>query len=66
MAGDQVQEILVELGKIDTKLDAALAQGADHESRLRAIECKGSNRWESLIGTIIAVCIGGLAGYLFK
>ncbi|MEL7656420.1 MAG: hypothetical protein AAGU75_10995 [Bacillota bacterium] len=70
MAADQVQEILIALAEIKSKLDAALAQGIDHEARLRSLEGKSGKRWDGLISQIISVVIaaviGGFIGHFIK
>lgn len=44
----------VTLARIEVKLDAALAQGADHETRLRALEARNWPRQS--LNTWIAGC----------
>ena len=56
-----VEEVL---GRIETKLDVALKNIDDHEARLRAIECKGGKRWETLVGQIIGLVAAGFIGWL--
>ena len=70
MAGDQVQEILIALAEIKSKLDTALTQGADHEARLRSLEGKNGKRWDGLVSQIISVVvaavIGGFIGHFIQ
>lgn len=70
MAADQVQEILIALAEIKSKLDAALAQGIDHEARLRNLEGKSGKRWDGLVSQIISVVvaavIGGIIGHFIQ
>jgi len=70
MPADQVQEILVALGKIETKVDAVLETVGDHETRLRTIEAKGGKRWDSLVGQVISIVvaavIGGFIGHFVR
>ena len=70
MAADQVQEILVALAEIKSKLDSALAQGNDHEARLRSLEGKSGKRWDGLVSQIISVIvaaiIGGIIGHFIQ
>ena len=70
MAGDQVQEILIALAEIKSKLDTALKQGADHEARLRSLEGKNGKRWDGLVSEVISVVvaavIGGFIGHFIK
>ena len=70
MAADQVQEILVALGRLETKVDTVLAVQADHEERLRVVEGKSGKRWEGLvtqvISVVVAAIIGGFIGHFIK
>lgn len=58
MPADLVQEILLKLTEIGTKLDVAIDKGKDHEDRIRAIERR---IW---LATGAAAAIGGVAGQL--
>lgn len=51
-----INEIMVMLARIETKLDEALRQGADHERRLRKLERVA---W---VGVGLALAGGGAAG----
>lgn len=64
MAADQVQEILIALADIRSKLDTALTVQADHEERLRAVEGKSGKRWEALTTQIISLAAAGFLGWL--
>lgn len=52
------------LARIETKLDASLADVKDHECRLRKIEGKSGNRWEALVGQIVGLIAAGAIGML--
>jgi|GEM_PF-1804211 len=60
----KTQEMLQTLTRIDTKLDVALAQLEDHETRLRALEGKSGKRWEALVAQIISLLAAGGLGVL--
>ena len=70
MAGDAVQEILIALAEIKSKLDTALKQGEDHEKRLRTLEGKSGKRWDGLISQaisiVVAAVIGGFIGHFIQ
>ena len=52
------------LARIETKLDSALHNIGDHETRLRAIECKDGKRWDGLIAQIIALVVAAIFGII--
>ena len=52
------------LERIETKLDTALGDIADHETRLRMLEGKGGKRWDALVGQIIGLAAAGVVGWL--
>ena len=64
MAESDVQAILRELGVIQTKLDAVVESGKDHEKRLRLLEGAGGRRWDGAIMATVSAVIGAVIGAL--
>lgn len=60
----EIRQVLQKLSSIETKLDTALADLADHETRLRSLESRGGKRWDALVEKIIMAFAGGLVGWL--
>ena len=60
----KVQEMFQTLTRIDTKLDMALTQLEDHETRLRVLEGKSGKRWDTLVAQIISLLVAGGLGVL--
>ena len=57
---DDSHEVAVRLARIETKLDASLTTGTDHEARIRRLERV------ILMATGAAATGGGVAGALFS
>ncbi len=64
MAEKTVTEILEALARIETDVKTIAKNGADHETRLRALEQKGGKRMESLTLAAVSAMIVGIVGYL--
>ena len=58
MAEGERSEILVKLAVMDEKLDKALAQGCDHEARIRKLEGRGGRLWDILVGALLTGIVG--------
>lgn len=48
---------------IEEKLDNALNNIKDHESRLRTLEGKAGGRWDNLVSTLISLLAAAAVGY---
>lgn len=59
----EIGKVLQKLSSIETKLDTALSDLADHETRLRALENKSGLRWDSLVGDLIKLLVAAFVGY---
>ena len=66
MADGERSEILVKLAVMDEKLDKALAQGCDHEARIRKLEGRGGRLWDILIGAILTGVVGLFIAWAMK
>ena len=64
MAEKTVTEILEALARIETDVKTIAKNGADHETRLRAVEQKSGKRMESLTLAAVSAVIVGIVGYL--
>ena len=64
MAEETVTEILEALARIETDVKTIAKNGADHETRLRALEQKSGKRMESLTLAAVSAMIVGIVGYL--
>ncbi len=64
MAEKTVTEILEALARIETDVKTIAKNGADHETRLRALEQKSGKRMESLTLAAVSAMIVGIVGYL--
>ena len=64
MAERTVTEILEALARIETDVKTIAKNGADHETRLRALEQKSGKRFESLTLAAVTAVIVGVVGYL--
>jgi septal ring factor EnvC (AmiA/AmiB activator) len=64
MAEKTVTEILEALARIETDVKTIAKNGADHETRLRALEQKSGKRMESLTLAAVSAVIVGIVGYL--
>lgn len=64
MAEKTVTEILEALARIETDVKTIAKNGADHETRLRALEQKSGKRMESLMLAAVSAVIVGIVGYL--
>lgn len=53
------------LTRIETKLDVAIDQLGDHETRLRHLEGKAGHRWESLLADVLKLTLAAVLGFLF-
>lgn len=60
----ELSKVLQKLSSIETKLDNALSDLADHETRLRSLESRGGKRWDALSEKIIMALVGGIVGWL--
>lgn len=63
-------QLLVAVTRLETKIDALLAQSSDHEARLRALESKPTISPRQLWTTIVSACsviipLAGLLASLF-
>ena len=63
MAEKTITEILEALARIETELKTIAKNGADHESRLRALEGKSGKRMEQITVSVITAVLVGLVGY---
>lgn len=59
---EKLDTALISIARIEENLDAALKQALDHEKRIRALENKGANRFDALIGQVIALLTAALLG----
>ncbi len=64
MAERDVQEILLKLERMDEKLQTIIAQGADHEERLRCIESRPAKKWDVVVTAVLSAMGGGIATLL--
>lgn len=60
----EMQDMLKKLTEIDTKLDTALHELSDHETRLRLLEGASGKRWDSVVTALISAAIGAVAGLI--
>ncbi len=63
MAERTVAEIMEALARIETSVDTIAKNGADHETRLRALETRGSKRFDALSLTLLSTLLVGVLGY---
>ena len=64
MAERTVTEILEALARIETNVKTIAKNGADHETRIRALEQKSGKRMETLFLSAASAAIVGLVGYV--
>lgn len=60
----KITDMLQKLTEIDTKLDTALHELSDHETRLRKLEGVSGKRWDSVLTALISVIIGIISGLI--
>lgn len=60
-----LQNIMIKLTEIDTKVSQLLDKQGDHEERIRALEAKPGKRWESVTMELIIALLIGAASYAF-
>lgn len=58
----KITDMLQKLTEINTKLDTALNELSDHETRLRMLEGASGKRWDSIVTALISVIVGAVAG----
>lgn len=61
---EMMQEVLMRLARIETKIDAVSPRLEDHEVRIRELESKSGKKWEQAVTAVLSAIFVGVVGYL--